>query len=295
MLDYFNPSYPRMDDLRSKAGQPMPGFAFDYPESGYIDETGLEKNRRAIEGVELRSELLKRVQAAGYKVLMVTVDVPTFGYRPKDIRNGLAMPPRMTLTNVAQMMSSPVWLTKTFLASKPEMQTLKRYLPKEGPVPELTNFMDTMVMGRTDVKGLKQIRELWKGHLVIKDLVSEADVASAVKLGADGVVISNHGARQLDAGEAPVKPLQAIAGKYSGTIKIMMDSGLRSGSNIASALANGADFTLLGRPFVYGVGALGKKGAYHTINMLYRQLSQTMNQLRCQNAAELRSCLVRGK
>ena len=243
---------------------------------------------------EIRRDLLNRIAAAQYPVLVVTVDVPTFGYRPRDIRNGLAMPPKMTLSNVLQMLTRPAWLLATARAGKPEMETLKPYMPKNMPTDQLADFMNKTVMGRVDMEGLKPIRDFWKGPLVIKGLISEKDLARAIELGADAVVISNHGARQLDPGESPVPALKRAAQLYGDRIKIFMDSGLRSGTNIASALACGADFTFLGRPFVYGVGALANSGGIHTINMLTAQLTQVMNQLGCATTAELPQCLVRG-
>ena len=241
----------------------------------------------------IRKDLLSRITAAQYQVLVVTVDVPTFGFRPRDIRNGLAMPPKMTLTNILQMLSCPQWLLATALAGAPEMETLKPYMPKGMPTDQLAAFMNKTVMGRVDVDGLKPIRDLWKGPLVVKGLINELDVEAAIALGADAVIISNHGGRQLDAGESPVEPLQRISKKYGDKIKIFMDSGLRSGTNIACALALGADFTFLGRPLVYGVGALGNKGGVHTINSLTLQLTQIMNQLGCNNVADLPNHLVR--
>lgn len=242
---------------------------------------------------KIRADLLERIKVADYKVLVVTVDVPTFGFRPRDMRNGLSLPPKMTLSNVIQMMSKPAWLLETALAGKPEMETLKPYMPKDLPVDELFDFMNKTVMGRVDVDGLKPIRDLWNGPMIIKGLINQDDIASAISLGADAVIMSNHGARQLDNGESPVRPLQHASKKYGDQIKIFMDSGLRSGSNIAAALACGADFTFLGRPFVYGVGALGKKGGVHTINSLRIQLEQVMNQLGCESVRDLPEFLVR--
>ncbi|MCV6605200.1 MAG: alpha-hydroxy-acid oxidizing protein, partial [Porticoccaceae bacterium] len=198
----------------------------------------------------IRKDLLNRVAAAQYPVLVVTVDVPTFGYRPRDIRNGLAMPPKMSISNILQMLARPAWLLATAKAGKPEMQTLKPYMPKNMPTDQLAAFMNKTVMGRVDIEGLKPIRDFWKGPLVVKGLINEKDVASAISLGADAVVMSNHGARQLDQGESPVPALKKAAKQYGDRIKIFMDSGLRSGTNIASAMACGADFTFLGRPFV---------------------------------------------
>jgi L-lactate dehydrogenase (cytochrome) len=269
-----------------------------------VSSTSLERIAEVSEGnawfqlynptdATIREDLLKRTKQAGYKVLVVTVDVPTFGYRPRDMKNGLAMPPKMTLTNILQMLGCPRWLFETALAGKPEMQTLKPYMPKGMPTDQLAAFMNKTVMGRVDVEGLKPIRDFWQGPLVIKGLINQDDVAAAISLGADAIVMSNHGARQLDVGESPVAPLQKSAAKYGKDIKIFMDSGLRSGTNIASALASGADFTFLGRPFVYGVGALGNQGGVHTINCLKTQLEQVLNQLGCATVADLPQFLVK--
>lgn len=237
-------------------------------------------------------DLIARVTAAQYPVLVITADVRGFGFRPRDIRNGLAMPPKMSINNILQMMAKPGWLLATAMAGKPEMEILKPYMSKNLPVDQLATFMNQTVMGHVDMESLKPIREQWKGPLVIKGLINEKDVASAIALGADAVVISNHGARQLDAGETPIEPLKRITGKYGNQIKVFMDSGLRSGSNIASALACGAEFTFLGRPFAYGVAALGNKGGLHTISILTTQLKQIMNQLGCSTVTDLRDCLV---
>lgn len=235
----------------------------------------------------IRRDLMKRIIAAQYPVLVVTVDVPTFGFRPRDIRNGLSMPPKMSLGNILQMLSRPAWLWQTALAGKPEMQTLKPYMPANMPADQLASFMNNTVMGRVDLEGLKPLRDMWHGPLVLKGLINPEDVEAAAALGVDGVIISNHGARQLDPGEAPISLLPEISKKYGDKFKIMMDSGLRDGPDIACALASGADFTFLGRPFVYGVAALGEKGAYHTINSLHRQLEQVMGQLRCPDIQSL--------
>ncbi len=241
----------------------------------------------------VRTHLLNRIKTAQYKVLVVTVDVPTFGFRPRDLRNGLSMPPKMSIRNVLQMLAKPSWTLQTLLAGKPEMQTLKPYMPKNMPIDGLAEFMNKTVMGRVDIEGLKPIRDFWQGPLVIKGLMCEDDVQAAIALGADAVVMSNHGARQLDVGESPVRPLQEVAQKYSGQINLFMDSGLRTGSNIACALASGADFTFLGRSFVYGVAALGQQGGVHTINSLKIQLKQVMDQLGCASPEDLHHFLVK--
>lgn len=243
---------------------------------------------------KIRDDLMGRIKRAGYKVLVVTVDVPTFGYRPRDIKNGLAMPPKMNLRNIAQMMQCPSWSWHTLLAGVPEMQTLKPYMPKNMPTSELANFMNNTVMGAVDFESLKVIRENWDGPLVLKGLVNPEDVAQAVALGADGVVLSNHGGRQLDVGESPLDTIQTIKHQYSDKIKLLMDSGVQSGGNIAQAMAMGADFTLLGRTFVYACGAVGHHGGEHAIEMLTQQMTQVMGQLKCPTPTQLPHFLKAG-
>ena len=242
---------------------------------------------------EVQEDLIARVQSAGYPVLVVTVDVSTFGYRPRDIRNGLAMPPEMSVRNVFQMLSRPQWLIKTALAGKPEMKVLKRYMMHSDKNEQLMEFMNRAVMGPVDHENLKSIRDLWQGPLVIKGILTEEDVKLAVSLGADAVVVSNHGGRQLDAAESPIEPLQRLSKKYDKSIMFFMDSGIQNGVNIASALAAGARLAFMGRAFAFGVSALGERGAYHTINLFYQQLEQVMNQLRCDSAEKMTNHLVK--
>jgi len=127
----------------------------------------------------------------------------------------------------------------------------------------------------------------------LKGVASEADAAKAIELGLDGIIVSNHGGRQLDVGESTIKPLVRIVNKYKDQITIMMDSGLRSGPDVARTLASGAEFTFMGRSFMYGVSALGKKGGDHTISMIKTQLIQIMEQLNCQKIKELKNSLVK--
>ena len=127
---------------------------------------------------------------------------------------------------------------------------------------------------------------MWKGKLVLKGVANEMDAEKAIKLGLDGLIVSNHGGRQLDAGESTIKPLTRIAKKYGDQIKVMMDSGIRSGPDIACSMASGAAFTFLGRAFMYGVAALGAQGGDHTISILKTQLQQVMEQICCETTGD---------
>jgi len=231
---------------------------------------------------ELRDDLIKRAAAAQCPVLVVLVDVPSFGYRPRDIRNGLAMPPKMSFRNILHVMSKPTWGMETLRAGIPAFANLKPYMPEKLNIKKLGQFMNDTFTGRIDVDKIKPIREMWKGALVLKGVVSQEDTQKAIDLGVDGIIVSNHGGRQIDAGESSIKPLKKLSDKYGSQIKIMIDSGLRSGVDIARSLASGACFTFLGRSFMYGVGALGNKGGVHTIAILKTQLQQVMEQLCCE-------------
>jgi len=378
----FNPNYPSIDDLRTKAKGRIPKFAFEYLDGGCNEEINLYKNTAEIREVELlpeylkdysgidmrtelfghtydapfgiapiglqgliwpnspeilakaafehnipftlstvstssieriseisegrawfqlyhpaedslRDELIKRAEAAGCPVLVILSDVPSFGYRSKEIKNGLAMPPRMTFNNMLQIMGKPEWALKTLVHGQPSFQTLKPYIPKGMNMHHLGLFMNKTFNGRLSEGKIAAIRDKWKGKLVLKGIVNEADVVKAVKLGIDGIIVSNHGGRQLDAGESSIHSLTRITKDYQDKIKIMLDSGLRSGPDIARALASGAQFTFLGRSFMYGVAALGKEGGDHTIAILKTQLQQVMQQICCERVEDFPKHLVK--
>lgn len=230
---------------------------------------------------EITDNILSRLEAVGVNVLVLLCDVPTFGFRPRDIRNGLAMPPRMTASNILQIFSRPNWAIKTLINGAPEFATMKPYMPKGLSMKQLGLYMNSTFSGRLNEEKVARLRERWKGKLILKGVSTEEDAEAAFRLGLDGIIVSNHGGRQLDAGESSIKSLQPIVGAYKGKLVVMVDSGLRSGIDVARALACGADFTFMGRTFMYGVGALGKKGGLHTVNLLKTQLQQVMEQLNC--------------
>lgn len=241
----------------------------------------------------LRDDIIKRAEAAECPVLVILSDVPTFGFRPRDIRNGLAMPPKMSVANILQVMGKPKWALNTLKFGQPNFETLKPYMPKGLDLKQLGKFMDQTFSGRLNEEKIKPIRDMWKGKLVIKGVANEADAEKAIKLGLDGIIVSNHGGRQLDAGESAIKPLTRIAEKYGKDIKVMMDSGLRSGPDIARTMASGAEFTFLGRSFMYGVSALGKQGGDHTISLLKTELQQIMEQICCEKVEDFSNHLIK--
>ena len=136
-------------------------------------------------------------------------------------------------------------------------------MPKGLDLKKLGEFMDRTFSGRLNEEKIAPIRDRWRGKIVLKGVANEKDAEKAVKLGLDGIQLSNHGGRQLDAGQSTIATLPDLATKYAPKIKVRVDSGIRSGSDIARTLASGAEFVFLGRSFMFGVGALGNKGGPH--------------------------------
>lgn len=241
---------------------------------------------------KIKNDLLDRAENAGVSVLVILADVPTFGFRPRDIKNGLSMPPKMNLNNIIEVIKNPEWTLKTLLYGKPAFKTMMPYIPKGLNLQKLGEFMDITFSGRLNEERIASIRSKWKGTLIIKGIVGEQDAEKAIRLGADGLIISNHGGRQLDAGQSSIVSMTDLAKKYKNKIKIMVDSGLQSGPDIARAMASGAEFTFMGRSFMYGVGALGNEGGNHTISLIKKELLQVMEQLCCEKTSDFKNHLI---
>lgn len=241
---------------------------------------------------ELRDKILERAWEAGCRTLVILADTPTFAYRPKEIRNGLSIPPRMTPRNIVQMFLSPAWAMGQLIAGKPEFQTMKPYIPKGLNMKHLGLFMNKTFSGRLTEAKIAPIREKWQGNLVVKGIVNPEDAEIAVKHGLDGLIVSNHGGRQLDRGQSTIVPMYKLAPEFSSKLKVMIDGGMYSGADVAACLACGADFAFMGRTPMLGVCALGKYGGHHTFEMLKKQLQQVMEQVGCTNATSLRAHLI---
>jgi len=240
----------------------------------------------------VRNDIIDRAEAAGCPVLVLLCDVPTFGYRPRDFRNGLALPPKMSARNIMQILGKPTWAFNTLKHGQPTFENLKPYTPEGLNLKQLGAFMDRTFSGKLNEEKIKPIRDRWKGKLVLKGVQSLQDTQDAIRMGFDGIIVSNHGGRQLDAAQSTINSLKEVAATYGDQIEVMMDSGLRSGPDIARAMACGAKFTFMGRSFMYGCGALGNKGGEHTIGMLKTQFKQVMDQLVCERVEDLPKHLI---
>lgn len=242
----------------------------------------------------LRDDILNRLKAVECPVLVVLVDVPSFGLRYREIKSGLSMPPKMNISNIFQAMICPEWGIKTLKHGIPNFATLQPYMEKGLDLSQLGQFMNNTFTGKVNIQKVQAIRDIWQGPLVLKGITTQEDMEAAISIGVDGVIVSNHGGRQIDAGESSIHSLIRLTQNtsYANKVKIMLDGGIRSGVDLGRAYAVGSDFNFMGRPFMYGVGALGDEGADHTINMFKAQLYQVMQQLSIENIKQFPSRLL---
>jgi L-lactate dehydrogenase (cytochrome) len=232
-------------------------------------------------------ELIERASKAGNDTLMVTVDTPVAGARLRDVRNGMTIPPALTLKTVLDASYRPGWWFN-FLTTEPlAFASLSRY---SGTVADLVDSMFDPTLTFDD---LDWLRGTWKGRLVVKGIQTVDDAKSVVDHGADGIVISNHGGRQLDRAPVPLHLLPEIASALKGKTCIMLDTGIMSGGDILAALALGADFTLVGRAYLYGLMAGGRRGVDRSIEILREEMTRTMKLLGVNRIADLNPDHVR--
>lgn len=226
-------------------------------------------------------ELIERVKAAGYDTLFVDVDIPVGGERRRDLRNGMSVPPSLTVKTVLDASYRPAWWFN-FLTHEPlGFSSLSR---SSGTVTELMNSMFEPAVGPQD---LSWLRENWKGKLMVKGIQTLTGAREVVQLGADGIVLSNHGGRQLDRAPIPLHLLPEVASELKGKAAIMLDTGIMNGGDIVASLALGADFVLIGRAYLYGLMAGGQQGVERSIEILQRQIARTMTMLGVSSVAEL--------
>ncbi len=240
----------------------------------------------------IRNDLLMRARNAGCKTLVVTIDVPSPSWRPKDIKNGLAVPPRISASSIFQSALRPRWSAATLKIGIPEFETLKPYLQGSKNLKETARLIRHTLREVVDETVIKQIRRDWPGNLVIKGILSVNDAKTAYHYGADGIIVSNHGGRQLDAAQSPVNVLPSIVKAVGDKLIVMTDSGVESGIDIGRYLACGAQMVFSGRAFMYGTGAFSVNGGHHTYAILYSELKQLLEQLHCNSISELPNYLA---
>jgi (S)-mandelate dehydrogenase len=217
-------------------------------------------------------DLVRRADAAGARVLVPTVDSAGKSKRPRDIRNGVAVPFPITVKTAWQVATSPAWAWSLLKHGMPRTENL---VPYAGPDPTQVSTARTMQLrsgGSHTWEELARLRERWKRAFVVKGILHPQDAERAVALGADGIIVSNHGGRHFDGAPASIDVLPAIVAAVGSRATIMIDSGIRSGLDVVRALALGAKAGFTGRPFVYGLAALGPIGATHVVDLFFDEI-----------------------
>lgn len=243
-----------------------------------------------------RDALIERVDAAGFQTLVVTVDIPVWANRENNVRTGFSMPLRPSLRLAWDGLVRPRWLLGTFLRTlalhgMPHFEN--SFATRGAPMLSQSAIRDTTGRDHLDWSHLEAIRRRWPGRLVLKGILSERDARRAVALGADGVIVSNHGGRQLDGAATPLAMLPRIVDQVGHQTVVMMDSGVRRGSDVLKAVALGARMVFLGRPFMYAAAVGGQAGVRHAITLLRDEVDRNMAMLGANSVQEVTpECLV---
>ena len=224
---------------------------------------------------DLVRSLIARAAAAGYTALIVTVDTPVLGQRERDARNGATIPPRVTPRNALDVLRRPRWLLG--MARGPRIEFANAAPPSHAGRPfALSRFVGEQFDPSATWEDLAWLRGLWRGPVLVKGVLRPDDAARAVDAGVDGIVVSNHGGRQLDHAIASLDALPAIADAVGDRVPVLLDGGVRRGTDILKALALGARACLIGRPYLYGLGAAGQEGVERSVAILTAELRRAM-------------------
>lgn len=241
--------------------------------------------------------LIERIDAAGFKTLVVTVDIPVWANRENNVRTGFSMPLRPSLRLAWDGLVRPRWLLGTFLRTlalhgMPHFEN--SFATRGAPMLSQSAIRDTTGRDHLNWSHLEAIRRSWAGHLVIKGILHEGDACRAVAIGADGIVVSNHGGRQLDGAVAPLVMLPRIVDQVGHQTVVMLDGGVRRGADVLKAVALGARMVFMGRPFMYAAAVGGEAGVRHAIGLLRDEVDRNMAMLgTCTLNDVTVECLVR--
>jgi len=230
---------------------------------------------------EFVERLIGRAQDAGCNALMLTLDLQVLGQRHKDIRNGLSAPPKFTVATMLNLLSKPRWCAAMLGTKRRGFGNIighVRGVQDLGSLSAWTNEQFDPTLNWNDVEWIKR---LWGAKLILKGIMDPHDARLAVESGADALIVSNHGGRQLDGAPSAIQALPAIAAEVGDRIEVWMDGGIRSGQSVLKSIALGAKATLIGRPYLYGLGAMGQAGVHTCLEILRKELDLTMGFCGC--------------
>jgi len=240
---------------------------------------------------EASMKIINQAKIAGFEALIMTVDTPVAGLRYRDIKNGLTIPPKIRLNTVLAIARKPIWWLNLFTTKKLEFASYRNW---NRPMQELAGLIFDPSINLEDVKWL---RSVWKGPLIIKGIQSVEDAKAVTKLGVEGIIVSNHGGRQLDRGPIPLEVLPEIVSAVGKKVEVYLDGGIMSGIDAAAAIALGAKAVFIGRAYLYGIMANGQEGVAKVIEIMRAEFVNTMSLTGARNVADLRSkgAVIRGQ
>jgi L-lactate dehydrogenase (cytochrome) len=216
--------------------------------------------------------VIERARAANCSALFVTVDLPMRGQRHADIKNGLTVPPRLTVRNAFDIATKPAWLIKVLLGRRKTFGNVEAYLKGRVGIEKAGAWSNQNFDRSLSWRDVEWVRGLWPGKLVLKGVLDVEDAKTAASAGVDGIVVSNHGGRQLDGAHSTIRALPEIASAVRDRIEVLFDGGIRSGQDVVKALAHGAHGCLIGRAYLYGLAANGEAGVRQALDIIRAEL-----------------------
>jgi L-lactate dehydrogenase (cytochrome) len=225
---------------------------------------------------EFTRSLIERARAAQCSALVLTLDLQIQGQRHRDIKNGLAVPPRLTFANALDIATKPRWALGVMLGKRRSFGNLASQLAKAGNLKTLSQWIAGQFDPSLNWEDVAWVRSLWPGKLILKGILDIDDARLAAASGADAIVVSNHGGRQLDSAPSSIAALPEIVGAVGDRIEVMFDGGVRSGQDVLKALALGAKSCMIGKAFLYGLGAMGEAGVAKTLDIIRNELDVSM-------------------
>ena len=241
---------------------------------------------------EFIKRLIDRAKAAKCAALVLTLDLQIIGQRHKDLKNGMSVPPRIMLSNVLDIMTKPAWGLRMLGAKRRVFGNIVGHVKGAEGIVSLSKWTASQFDPTLDWKDVLWVKNAWGGKLILKGIQDVEDAKIAVQSGADAIVVSNHGGRQLDGAESSIKALPPIVDAVGDKIEVWMDGGIRSGQDMLKALALGAKGTMIGRAFNFGLGAMGEPGVTTALEIIQKELDTSMALCGVKNVGEISRDLI---
>jgi L-lactate dehydrogenase (cytochrome) len=222
------------------------------------------------------ASLIERAKAAGCSALVLTLDLQVQGQRHQDIKNGLAVPPRLTPATFFDLLSKPGWVLNVLTGKRKSFGNLEGRIPNADSLSTLSQWIAGQFDPTLSWKDVEWVRRQWGGKIILKGILDAEDAKIAASTGVEALIVSNHGGRQLDGASSSIRALPEVVDAVGSKIEVLFDGGIRSGQDVLKALALGAKGTMIGRAFLYGLGAMGEKGVTRTLEILRAELDVTM-------------------